>query len=251
VSKDIFHKHELVHAVSSDNFSLPTAINEGLAEVFDDPTTAQRLNENVLDVLLDFNGVDANYPTAMHFTQFLVDVYGMTEYLAFLKALEDCDDLDTINEASVVAFFTPIEDLIAEYLEYPECNEITNKIAVPECGAAPQEWSQVEGETFEYMLMKFEMSCESMDVKGPRNGRMWSSQVFEVEHESRHCVQAVSDSSSARIDIVKCAPCSASFISFVAPNSSECVTLSPGEYYVRVEQDLKPAGEVSLLVSRL
>ena len=119
--------HEYIHIALANLPSLPLWLNEGVAVVFSEGLSWERmwtLNENAnLGRLLSFNQLIRRFPyssnqaqlayaQSAHFVNYLIDQYGLTQFQSFLRL---CGQNQSLEKASVSAFDTPFYKVEAQW----------------------------------------------------------------------------------------------------------------------------------------
>ena len=181
-SEHVPHEHELVHAIRRDR--LPAVFEEGLAEVFGDVgwTREPASRERLLEVL-ESGGPPTNtaeYARAGHFVAFLLETHGI-EALDRLAALSDVDDdYSNIRASFADAYGFSLDQALAEYQDFPECDALAWKDTRIACAHPGQPASPMVSGGAEFSMV---MDCSGPDVLGPFAGFMYTETVLEISPE--------------------------------------------------------------------
>lgn len=241
-----FNFHELTHAVAYlAGIEGPTPFEEGFAEVFNDGGDPDTEPAPLDEVLRGFKYDGTYYYTAGQFVRFLIERYGLEPFVQFLRSTGS-DDFEQFAPIFADVFGEPIEAAMSEFDNYPNCPEISNRIALVDCNLPLQPW---DGRT---VTLTAKVACDQDDVLGPTlKDVMLTTRAFEVEQAGSYLFLASASEGWSGFRVVKCGSCWDSFDAQFEPGEMTVHELTPGRYYALFGRNLDEPAEIGLAVGRL
>lgn len=248
-AKSVPIEHELVHAIRRDR--LPVVFEEGLAQLFGDigwvgtPSSRDRLLESLESSEL------ANFPDydrASHFVAFLVESYGLAPLGRLAELGNYRDDYPKVRSDFQAAFGFSIDQALAEYEDYPDCDPLAwvdTRIACTNPGILVQPTLEADAE------LSLNLGCDQPSTLGPHAGFMYAEMVLEVEvFQAPVWIELIGDlGSDVSAALVQCGVCADSVVVWVSQEFPlEQSELPAGRYVLRLFRPVDDPGELGLKV---
>lgn len=173
----IAHQHELSHAVSHfvHGGTCTPVLDEGLAVLLDDADSSfedHGMWTIEIEDLLTFQGVagQREYLRAGHFVAFILESYGIDGFSRLCRSSirDGAPTLDAWDAATRSALGLTLEQVLADYAAYPECNQHQTRLRRTECDGDPDVIVSASEPTF----FSFRFACDEPEVVGDADGRM-------------------------------------------------------------------------------
>lgn len=250
-SPAIFNIHEIVHAVNDLSKGLSHSFfSEGVAEVFRDRYGGVREIQHSVSEGLAASSKDFPYDMygrAGHFAAYLFDTFGEDTVVELLAHTRRDQSADELHRALETATGLPYAQLLADYAEYPECDNLSYRWPVLECASPPSPWTGCAWET------TVTVGCESDGVIGPRSGEIWTSRTVEVPNHGVYYVTVLGDpDASAFVEFARCdVGCSSSgYFRFEPGDVMKEVVLDSGLFHVTLVRGEDAPGELGFRIAR-
>lgn len=201
------HLHEIVHARAGDG--MPLVLEEGLATHFGDPypiremASRERLRELLTQTPDDLRDT-SEYARAAHFLAFLSETHGWQVMPDLDSLLSPDSTVDDIDAAFSSVLDSSLDELLAQYAEYPDCSGNVD-VTIACAGDA------VQLDALQPTLER-RVDCAASDTLGPYSGLVFTEDIIELSPaiDGSRFVQVVGDGAErgGRALIRRCGPCS-------------------------------------------
>jgi hypothetical protein len=203
--------HEIVHAVIHANHErgCSSMLGEGLAEYLDgprfrgNPLTSIDIREQLDDRVIS----GFFYARAGHFVSYLVERYGSHAVVELCRMLPKGSDLAAWDAASRAVLDSSLDDLIADYYEYPECRQPQYRARLWECPGEPDHVFSAEEP-----VVEFTADCADPRAMNSRPGKVVVTRRVYMPEAILGKVSVVAGEGGValgRFMSQECAPCSA------------------------------------------
>ncbi|NJK31216.1 MAG: hypothetical protein HC927_01710 [Deltaproteobacteria bacterium] len=246
-AKHVPMEHELVHALLIED--LPAVFEEGLAEVFGDLGWVFEPSDraHLLQILETSDPVDyADYSRAGHFVAFLIETYDLDPLLRLARLADYDDDYDKVRSAFAEAYGFSLDQALAEYEDFPECDPLAwmdTRIACAEPALALEPALGTEVSVVE------NLDCDEPNVYGPHGGYMFTETTLEIMPVIGYPLIIdlegdVNDETSAAL--VGCGGCADATTIWVVPGEFQQLLIPPGRYVLRLFRPVDDPGELGI-----
>jgi hypothetical protein len=250
--------HTIIDKIGSDG--CPRLISEGLAMVYDGPEYDEMTpywDETTMTIWeamgAGFEWSPDFYANAARFASFLKETYGLELIVQLCEALPIEPTTAAWDETVRDVLGTSLEQLLADYEEYPECSYQQMRAKLWGCGGSPDVILTHEGER--YIL---EAGCEDTKATNGVDDFTGDAVLLRRIHVNREMIVEVTSwtvgdkvGPDARYLIQECRPCSENpgvFVDAGHPVIESRHTLRPGRYEVSVFFDRRDMINLSLSV---
>jgi len=164
----------------------------------------------------------------------------------FLRRTPADHGFDEFAPVFADVFGEPLETAMAEFSDYPNCSEMSNRIAIVDCNLPPGPWDDGT------LRLTAHVACDQDDVLGPHSdGRMFTTRGFEIEAPGEYLVSASEPPGASQFRLVKCASCWDGIDEVITPGAMERHALTPGRYYTVFSRPADAPAELGLVLERL
>ncbi len=169
---DIPIEHELAHLAGATR--CPSVLSEGLAEYLrgvGDPLAGDVADVDIEHTLgASFEEEDwhtADYHRARNFVSFLTHEYDLNAVVDLCRATPDATDRDALDQAAREVLGASLDELLADYAEYPACPDEHDRAKLLECSREPVVELPLDSDA---TLVVDLASCNHPDAIGPQDG---------------------------------------------------------------------------------
>lgn len=186
--------HEVTHAVVDLSIGMSHPFfNEGIAEVFRDRYSVNRVPIGRVDDALEIPGSDGKirgslYGRAGHFMAYALDVHGVAATVELLASARMGESAEALQADIAGAFGMSYADVLADYADYPGCDHDEFRWPITECDVGPT-IAAVDG----VWSFDMEADCDGDTVIGPRNSELWAVHTFEVPEDGTYLASVAHD----------------------------------------------------------
>lgn len=235
-----FHRHEIVHAtrILDPSISRRSSIfEEGLATMFGDDDLGNGVGPlRVRELFEDAHvGGGIEYFGAGHAMANLLELQGVGAFRRF-------DELarTTNEDAAFIEAFGETKEEFADVAEtMPICEQSQWWMPLVECDGEPL---TADPETRQ-LTLSGNVSCGEPDVKGPADGRMWTSRRFRLDSPTTRWSYDFDMPEDATLEIVSCQGGCPQRFAYIGVKyeiwsygDNALDDLEPGEYFLRMSR---------------
>jgi hypothetical protein len=214
-SLELAHDHELAHAVSwaVHGRTCTPVLEEGLAVVLEDARTSGSESsgfEASIEELLQSASLESNadYERAGHFVAFLLEAHGVAGVQGLCTSLNAgvAADLEDWDRATRDVLGRSLDELLADYADYPICTHHQYRARLTDCAGEPD---VVVGST-ETTEFSFRFACDEPEVIGEAGGTMMRVERILVETPGYYEVEIDDGDVEQKVAVIheQCAACS-------------------------------------------
>jgi hypothetical protein len=242
-----FNFHEITHLVAySNGIRGPLPFSEGFAEVFNDGADSDTALTPLDQVLRNFTLDDKDYRTAALFARFLIERHGLERFVHFLRTADSDAGFAKFSPIFEQVFGEPLEAAMVEFESYPECADMSNRIALVDCSLPLEPWEDGA------VTLTANVACDEDDVLGPaQDDVMFTTRGFHVDQAGSYLFYASKPEGWSGFRVVKCGSCWDRFDMQPEPGSMEVHDLTPGRYYVLLGRMIEQPAEFGLVVWKI
>ena len=182
----VLDRHEVTHAVRNGVLHGPRMFEEGVAVLYGDHIEEDNLG--TVDLLLSYLGApdfpSGGYPTAGHFTSFLVSEFGLESFDAMTAPLGISSGQAEVERAWLEATGEDFASALDAYADYPKCAPSLFVDNSFDCRKEPEfVWGDAPEE------VGIDMTCGDGETVGTGSGRQ--QRTFTFENEAHRFVSRV------------------------------------------------------------
>lgn len=199
----------VTHAALYENVGFcPAVLQAGLAQVFGAAHERQGpVERGDIEAMLVGSFTADQVEHAGHFVAYLIEAFGVEAVVELCVSLDDESTRDDWARVSEAELGLELDALLAEYAEYPRCNQLQYRAALLECSGPIDHVL----EPFVTTELSITLDCNEPDVIGPIDGNMIVTRRLQVDTRMGASI-TVRDSAGREIEpsitTHECAPCS-------------------------------------------
>jgi hypothetical protein len=251
--------HELVHAAYQNEYGYgvyPLVLGEGVAEYFGDDVSRQGDVPSIQEVVdtRDDYLTGGGYVRAGHFVSYLIETRGLEQFNSVMSRSRGDDAPPQLGPIFSEVYGETLDDLLMEYSSYSECSRRSWRRPVLECEGEALPWDR--SGTIPAISFADDLECDDPATIGPRNGRVWTTRVFEIEEPGEYRFTMNTDGGDTSLRTAKfvaCdADCAAPFDVVIENDpfgAAKYEVAAPGRYYMQLERSSDLDAFVSVEVS--